>query len=35
MRVITEEPLKEYIAKYPDTKTAIFDLSALIPNMTK
>lgn len=23
MRVITEEPLKEYIGRYPDTKTAL------------
>lgn len=23
MRVITEEPLKKYIAKYPDTETAL------------
>ena len=23
MRVITEEPLKEYIAKFPDTQTAL------------
>lgn len=23
MRIITEEPLKKYIAKYPDAKTAL------------
>lgn len=23
MRIITEEPLKDYIARFPDTKTAL------------